>query len=146
MNDGARHEARHAELWRSHWPAFTVLLLALVAALLLFWRRALYSGAPRRWLREWEGCVLRLLALSEVEQFAARFPARSRAFSDGERVGAASCHEPTRMLHPAADCFRGLGWRIQHTQLERDAQQRLWRCFEARGAGSACACANASRR
>lgn len=41
--------------------------------------------------------------------------------------------QPTRMLHPAADCFRGLGYRIERTQLERDAQQRLWRCFEAQG-------------
>ena len=41
--------------------------------------------------------------------------------------------EPTRMLHPAADCFRGLGWRIAQTQLEHDPRQRLWRCFEAEG-------------
>jgi len=39
------------------------------------------------------------------------------------------------MLHPAADCYRGLGYRIAQARLERDAQQRLWRCFDAsRGA------------
>jgi hypothetical protein len=38
---------------------------------------------------------------------------------------------PTRMLHPAADCFRGLGHRIDAPRLERDAQGRLARCFVA---------------
>ena len=81
------------------------------------------------------GLPLRLARASEVEKrFAARFPGAIARFSDGERVLVLRrVSEPTRMLHPAADCFRGLGWRIQHTQLERDAQQRLWRCFEAEG-------------
>ena len=38
---------------------------------------------------------------------------------------------PTRALHPAGDCFRGLGYRIEQTQLQRDADARLWRCFIA---------------
>ena len=127
---------RAAELWRRHWPAFAVLLLALAAALpLLSAPRAAPVARHVEWPREWEGRALRPLALSEVEQrFAARFPGAIARFSDGERVLVLRrVSEPTRMLHPAADCFRGLGWRIQHTQLERDAQQRLWRCFEAEG-------------
>ena len=39
--------------------------------------------------------------------------------------------EPTRMLHPAADCYRASGYRIDAIRLERDAQSRDWRCFEA---------------
>ena len=35
------------------------------------------------------------------------------------------------MLHPAADCYRGLGYRIAAPRLELDAQQRRWRCFDA---------------
>ena len=127
---------RAAELWRRHWPAFAVLLLALAAALpLLSAPRAAPLPRHVEWPHEWEGRALRPLALSEVEQrFAARFPGAIARFSDGERVLVLRrVSEPTRMLHPAADCFRGLGWRIQHTQLERDAQQRLWRCFEAEG-------------
>ena len=127
---------RIAELWRRHWPAFAVLLLALAAALpLLSAPRAAPLPHHVEWPHEWEGRALRPLALSEVEQrFAARFPGAIARFSDGERVLVLRrVSEPTRMLHPAADCFRGLGWRIQHTQLERDAQQRLWRCFEAEG-------------
>jgi hypothetical protein len=127
---------RAVELWRRHWPAFAVLLLALAAALpLLSAPRAAPLPRHVEWPHEWEGRALRPLALSEVEQrFAARFPGAIARFSDGERVLVLRrVSEPTRMLHPAADCFRGLGWRIQRTQLERDAQQRLWRCFEAEG-------------
>ncbi len=125
-----------AELWRRHWPAFAVLLLTLAAALpLLSAPRAAPLPRHVEWPHEWEGRALRPLALSEVEQrFAVRFPGAIARFSDGERVLVLRrVSEPTRMLHPAADCFRGLGWHIRHTQLERDAQQRLWRCFEAEG-------------
>ena len=38
---------------------------------------------------------------------------------------------PTRMLHPASDCYRGLGYRIVDARLERDREARLWRCFVA---------------
>jgi hypothetical protein len=122
-------------LWSRHWPALGVLLLALAAALPLLHAQE----APRtdthhvEWPREWDGRALRPLAMSEVEQrFAARFPGAIARFTDGDRVLVLrSVRQPTRMLHPAADCFRGLGYRIAQTQLERDAQQRLWRCFEA---------------
>ena len=62
------------------------------------------------WPTVWEGRTLRPLALSAVLR---------------------QVRQPTRMLHPAADCYRGLGYRILQAQLERDAQQRLWRCFIA---------------
>jgi hypothetical protein len=38
---------------------------------------------------------------------------------------------PTRMLHPAADCYRALGYGIAQARLERDLHERLWRCFVA---------------
>jgi len=111
-------------------------LLALAASLPLL--SAPRAEAPVRhveWPHEWEGRALRPLALTEVEQrFAARFPGAIARFSDGERVLVLlRVTEPTRMLHPAADCFRGLGYRIERTQLERDTHARLWRCFEAQG-------------
>ncbi len=81
----------------------------------------------------WDGKPLRPLALSAEEQrFAARFPGRIERLTDGEQVLVLrQVRQPTRMLHPAADCYRGLGYRITQAQLERDAQQRLWRCFIA---------------
>ncbi len=86
------------------------------------------------WPREFDGRLLRPLALSPVEQrFANAFPGAIGRFSDGERLLVLrEVQRPTRMLHPAADCYRGLGYGIAAARLERDAQQRLWRCFEAR--------------
>ncbi|KQW68804.1 hypothetical protein [Methylibium sp. Root1272] len=97
------------------------------------------EGALRavEWPRQFDGRTLRPLALSPVEQrFANAFPGAIGRFSDGERLLVLrDVQRPTRMLHPAADCYRGLGYSIAAARLERDAQQRLWRCFEAeRGA------------
>lgn len=125
---------RGAELWQRHWPALAMLLLAVSAALpLLSAPRAEATARHAEWPHEWEGRALRPLATSAVEQrFAARFPGAIARFSDGQRVLVLRrVNEPTRMLHPATDCFRGLGYRIEQARLEHDAQQRLWRCFEA---------------
>jgi hypothetical protein len=86
---------------------------------------------------EWEGRPLRPLMLTQVEQrFAHQFPGNLVRLTDGERVLVLrTVLRPTRMLHPAADCYRGLGWTIKHEQLQRDAQQALWRCFEAQQGG-----------
>lgn len=124
--------------WPRHWPALMVLLLALAAALPLLAPTASRADVATRhveWPTQWDGRTLRPLAMSEVEQrFAARFPGAIARFSDGERVIVLRrVEQPTRMLHPAADCFRGLGYAIERAGLERDAQQRLWRCFEAQG-------------
>lgn len=85
------------------------------------------------WPREWEGRALRPLALGAVEErFAARFPGRIARLTDGQSVLVwREAQKPTRMLHPAADCYRGLGYRIEQARLERDADARLWRCFIA---------------
>jgi hypothetical protein len=82
---------------------------------------------------QWQGQPLRPLALSEVEQrFARQFPGTLARMTDGREVLVLrAVHRPTRMLHPAADCYRGLGYRIAGEQLQLDAQQHLWRCFEA---------------
>ena len=126
----------NAPLWSRHWPAVMVVLLVACAAIPLgLPHRDAQAAAPRHveWPHEWDGRALRPLAMSEVEQrFAAHFPGAIGRFTDGERVLVLrSVSQPTRMLHPAADCFRGLGYRIEHAQLEHDARQRLWRCFEA---------------
>ena len=118
--------------WNRHWPAalLAVLLLAALLPLALPRREASASGARHQeWPTQWEGRGLRPLATSAVElRFAARFPGAIARFTDGERVLVLRrVDAPTRMLHPAADCFRGLGHRIDSARLEQDAQQRLWR-------------------
>ena len=91
------------------------------------------SNGSTEWPATWQGKPLRPLALSAVEQrFANRFPGQMARLTDGEQVLVLrEVRQPTRMLHPAADCYRGLGYRILQAQLERDAQQQLWRCFVA---------------
>lgn len=84
------------------------------------------------------GAPLRPLALTELEQrFARRFPGSLARMTDGTHtLVLRTVHEPTRMLHPAADCYRGLGYQIAAQHLLQDRQSRLWRCFEAsRAAG-----------
>lgn len=86
---------------------------------------------------EWQGQPLRPLALSEVEErFARRFPGTLSRLTNGTQVLVLRhVDQPTRMLHPASDCYQGLGYQIAAQQLERDSEQRLWRCFEAQRGG-----------
>lgn len=122
-------------------------LFALAMLLCLLWasaqalRPAAAPPAPtafHEWPAEWDGMPLRPLALSAVEQrFAQQFPGSIARMTDGHQMLVLrEVKSPTRMLHPAADCYRALGYRIEQARLERDAQQRLWRCFSAvRGQG-----------
>ena len=66
---------------------------------------------------------MRPLALSAVERrFAERFPGRIARLTDGRQIVVLrDVARPTRLLHPAADCYRGLGYRIEGEQLERTA-------------------------
>ena len=92
---------------------------------------------------QWQGAPLRPMALGEVEQrFAKHFPGTVTRMTDGKQVLVLrTVHQATRMLHPATDCYRGLGYRIHSEQLEVQADQRRWRCFVAErtrsGAGRA---------
>lgn len=119
------------------WALRAALVLGLAAcALVPLAQRpaaAAASTAAPEWPVVWEGHALRPLALSAVEsRFAARFPGHIARLTDGTQVVVLrTVHAPTRMLHPAADCFRGLGYRIADARLERDGEARLWRCFTA---------------
>lgn len=124
------------------WKA--VLLAVLVACALLPLLRPgavqASSGASAAFAetpRVWQGRPLRPLALSAVEQrFAAQFPGRITRLTDGEQgLVLRDVSSPTRMLHPATDCYRGLGYRIEQARLERDAEALLWRCFVAERGG-----------
>ena len=96
------------------------------------------EAASHEWPREWDGAPLRPMALSDVEQrFAERFPGAIGRMTEGtQTIVMRAVNAPTRMLHPAADCYRALGFRIEQTRLERDAQERLWRCFVAQRHGA----------
>ena len=95
------------------------------------------ASSPHEWPRIWQGDTLRPLALTAVEQrFAEHFPGHIGRFAaDGSVWVLRDVTRPTRALHPASDCFRGLGYRIEQQQLQRGADARLSRCFVAERAG-----------
>ncbi|MBN9412290.1 MAG: hypothetical protein J0H69_24350 [Burkholderiales bacterium] len=126
--------------------ACAVLLPAcLLGAVAVHLMPAPAGATPRllsatEWPLEWDGAPLRPLALGEVERrFAAQFPGALARLTDGHQVLVMrQVSQPTRMLHPATDCYRGLGYRITAKQLERrtlDGHEGLWRCFEATKGG-----------
>lgn len=120
----------HKTLWLVLLP---VCMVWSVGAAVLRTPAAAPLAPHVEWPAQWEGRPLRPLALSEVERrFAARFPGTLARLTDGEQVLVLrSVERPTRLLHPAADCYQGLGYRIAAEHLERDEEHRLWRCFEA---------------
>jgi hypothetical protein len=88
------------------------------------------------WPLVFDGEALRPLALSKVERrFAARFPGSIGRFASADATWILRRVErPTRMLHPATDCYRGLGYAIRGERLVA-GPNGLMRCFEAARAG-----------
>jgi hypothetical protein len=119
------------------WPRALALALVACALLPLLGRAA--APAPARgaaaaeWPSVWDGAPLRPLALSAVERrFAEQFPGRIARFESADALWVLrDVTRPTRALHPATDCFRGLGYRVDDARLELDERARLWRCFVA---------------
>lgn len=129
-----------ANAWAEQWPRVLALGLIAAGALPLAGRAMTAvpaSSAPTEWPQTIDGAPLRPLALGRVEQrFATRFPGRIGRFESTEATWVLrDVNRPTRTLHPATDCFRGLGYRVEGARLEHDAQSRLWRCFVAEHRG-----------
>jgi hypothetical protein len=130
-HDFARRRRRHLLC------ALALLAAAVLPAAFPGTVRATFGSADplpaREWPRTWDGHDLRPLALTAVEErFAQAFPGRIARFDGGHFVLVLrEVQSPTRQLHPATDCYRGLGYRIEKIKLERDARGRLWRCFLA---------------
>ena len=85
------------------------------------------------WPAAYEGRTLTEMPLSQRElAFVRDFPGRVGRFTDGRReiiirwVGA-----PTRRLHSAADCLRGVGYSITPMPARRDATGTAMGCFRA---------------
>ncbi len=85
------------------------------------------------WPTHFRGQPLTQLAPTALEaRFAHRFPGAVARFSDGEQLLIVRhVTRPTRLLHPASDCFRGAGYAIADTRAAVDAQGTRWRCFTA---------------
>jgi len=86
------------------------------------------------WPAQLEGRDLTQLPLSSREErFAADFPGRIARFSDGRReIIIRWVARETRALHPASDCFKGLGYSIKPLSARLDPDGHRWGAFEAR--------------
>ncbi|MES2932555.1 MAG: hypothetical protein V4805_03600 [Pseudomonadota bacterium] len=73
------------------------------------------------------------LPLSALEQrFARQFPGHIGRFTDGRQEWIVRVmDQPTRMLHPASDCFRGMGYEVATAHVRLDQRGQHWRCFKA---------------
>lgn len=89
------------------------------------------------WPTHFEGRPLTRLPLSEREErFGDDFPGRVARFTDGRReVVVRWVTEPTRKLHPAADCFAGIGYDIRPLPLRVDEAGARWGSFTAARGG-----------
>ena len=90
---------------------------------------AAFPGLPN----EFEGKTLTPLPLTPLEQrFNAEFPGKIGRFTDGKReIIVRWVTKATRKLHPASDCFQGLGYRVKPLPLHRDENGSLWSSFTA---------------
>lgn len=85
------------------------------------------------WPNTLAGRALTPLPLNEMEKkFATDFPGRIARFSDGEReIIIRWVTEATRKMHPASDCFQGLGYSVKPLAAHRDETGTLWASFAA---------------
>lgn len=96
-------------------------------------REAVFPG----WPAHWQGQRLNPLPLTPAEQrFVKDFPGRVAKFSLGRDVLILRwIDHQTRLLHPAADCFRGMGYTLGPRQLFRERGD-IWGGFQAHTASN----------
>jgi hypothetical protein len=120
------------------------LLAALAPVLRLTWGQTPDQGSAfPGWPTHFEGRLLQPLPLTPREAlFVAAFPGRVGRFRDGQReIIVRWVAAPTRLLHPAADCFRGVGYAIAPLPARRTADGHVMSCFRAtRGNEAMTAC------
>lgn len=119
-------------------PSALLLLAAAAVSAALPWiapRRseaaghAGFEGFPSRI----DGRTVTPLEMSPREAaFARDFPGRIGRFTDGEReIIVRWVARPTRRLHPAADCLRGIGYAVTPAPMRRTADGQLQSCVRA---------------
>jgi hypothetical protein len=85
------------------------------------------------WPTQFHGKELTPLPLTQLEErFNAEFPGKIGRFTDGKREFIVRwVTVATRKLHPASDCFQGLGYSVKPLAVHRDEKGLLWSSFAA---------------
>ena len=107
-------------------------ILCIVSACVPFWSAAPRHAEAADAFPGWAAaplptdCTNVPLGAREA-RFAADFPGRIGAFTDGTRTFVVRwVHTPTRKLHPAADCLRALGYDVQPVPIFAAADGTRW--------------------
>jgi hypothetical protein len=89
------------------------------------------------WPTHFQGRMLTQLPLTAREEaFVRGFPGSVARFTDDERdIVFRWVTRPTRQLHAAEDCYRGLGFAVAAAHVVEDADSTSWRCFVAERSG-----------
>jgi hypothetical protein len=108
-------------------------IVATVLPLYATQSKVVDSATVAQWPTHINGSRLRELPLSEKEQrFNSGFPGDIARFTDGRREYVFRWISATsRKVHPAADCFRGIGYTIEPRPLVKDQQGNSWGSFVA---------------
>jgi exosortase/archaeosortase family protein len=122
---------------RARWaavPFCASLALAAVIPLLTPGARAAEGTAvPVRWPAAWQGRKLVRVRLDEASRrFGRDFPgatARFRVAGTSRTVLLRYTTRATRKLHPAEDCYRGVGWKVEPLPALVDGRGRTWSRF-----------------
>ena len=119
----------------AHGAFLIAALLAAVAPLIRPPRNASATASQSfpGWPTHYQGRALKALPMSEREAaFGRDFPGRIGRFTDGQReIIVRYIAEPTRRLHPAADCLKAVGFSIAPAPLRRDASGAPMSCLGA---------------
>lgn len=85
------------------------------------------------WPARWDGATIRPLPLTpEEKRFTGAFPGTLARFTDGSReILFRRVAQPTRKLHPSADCLRAIGYAVTPLPAETDSQGRTWSRLKA---------------
>jgi hypothetical protein len=85
------------------------------------------------WPEHYENKPLTALDLTEKERvFTQGFPGEVGRFSDGSReIIIRWVESPTRWLHPASDCFKGVGYEVSPQAVQDNLDGVAMGCFSA---------------
>lgn len=109
-------------------------VIALVLPMLSFKEpRASGSAQTAQWPASINGREITQLPLSEKERrFNSGFPGDIARFTDGRREYVIRwISDASRKVHPAGDCFRGIGYTVKPQPLIQDARGNGWGAFVA---------------